>query len=146
MNGMRFSLGKLLLVIALVALACAGFVSPTAGAASLTFTVTVAGFAFSMLRALALDGRRRIFAVTFAVAGSIYFVGVMGLPFRTFGKAIATNYPIAVLAQQRFKETLTSWPASSGGAGSPQPNIYEMYPLDYLIQSNTDYFSNEAMF
>jgi len=94
---MHFSLSKLFLAVGMAALACAGMLSPTRLWATSITSLTIALFAVTAIRAIGLQGRERVFAITFALVGTGYLV----LVFSKISEALITDYPLALLADAR---------------------------------------------
>jgi hypothetical protein len=93
---MRFSLSKLLLAVAMVALACAAMTVRNHWWADAIVTITVLLYVVMALRAIGLRGRDRVFAIVFAIVGLSYLVLMTTDAFRTIRTSIPTKYPLGV--------------------------------------------------
>jgi hypothetical protein len=104
---MRFSLQKLLVVVALIALGCAGLMYHSAGWVSILVSVTVALYAIMILRAVGQRAGPRAFSLGFAIAGIAYLLLASCSFFGSLRESLVTNYPLALAAQwagERFPE------------------------------------------
>src|SRR5262245_45092524 len=100
---MRYSLGKLLLAVALAAVACGALISHTHWWLRSVVTLTLALYTIVGVRAFALAGRDRMSAIGFVAFGAGYLI----LASTHLGTSLLTNYPIAVIAdlQQLYVPT-----------------------------------------
>ena len=71
---MRFSLSKIFVAIAVIALGCAGLVGRSQWWMDAIVTLTILLFAWMALRAIGLQGRDRAFCQGFALIGVAYLV------------------------------------------------------------------------
>ena len=95
---MRYSLVGILIVVALLAVVCAGMTYRTVSWTSAVVSISIALFAFMAIRAIALRGQSRAFAMAFLFVGGGYLLlaittllGVQNL--------LVTNYPLALAAR-----------------------------------------------
>jgi hypothetical protein len=96
---MRFSLQKLLVVVALIALGCAGLMYRTAEWVSIVVSVTIALYAIAILRAVGQRAGPRAFSLGFAIAGIAYLLLANCSFFGSLREALVTNYPLAMAAR-----------------------------------------------
>jgi hypothetical protein len=96
---MRFSLRKLLVVVALIALGCAGLMYRTAGWGSILVSFTIALYAIMILRAVGQRAGPHAFSLGFAVAGVAYLLLASCSFFGGLRESLVTNYPLALAAQ-----------------------------------------------
>ena len=76
---MRFTLPKLFLAVMVAAVACAGLFSPTYCWTAAIVSITISLFAITAIHAIGLRGPERVFAITFALAGTAYLL-LVGQP------------------------------------------------------------------
>jgi hypothetical protein len=98
---MRFTIGGLLLAVALAALGCAGLTTPNYFLGSSIATLSVVMFVVMGIRAVGLTGKKRAAAIAFAAVGGGYLLFVECGWFRTASVFLITNYPLAALAESR---------------------------------------------
>lgn len=98
---MKFTIGGLLLVVALAALGCAGLTTPNYFLGSSIATLSVVMFVAMGIRAVGLTGKKRVAAIAFAAVGGGYLLFVECGWFRTASVFLMTNYPLAALAESR---------------------------------------------
>lgn len=110
---MRFTLGKMFLAVAVLAIAFAGMKYRTGLWASSIFTLTLVVFAFAVLQAIRLSARGRIAAAVFAVAGTAYLLLATTAVFNGPRQLLVTNYPLAwalTAIQSSAVQTPTPYP------------------------------------
>lgn len=111
---MKFSLGKMFVAVAMLAMACAALMYRNfwwaGGVMTLTWGIYVAAF----INAIAGTGRRRITSIAFAMAGLIYILLVILPVF--YGDQLITNLPLAVIAKELTgsQSSLPDLPAQGG--------------------------------
>jgi hypothetical protein len=143
---MRFTLPKLFLAVAIVAIACAGTLNHTSGWAIGIFTLTCLLFAVAVIRAIGSRGKKQAFSIAIVVVGFSYLLVAVysGSAVRL---SLPTNYALALAARQlqipavpRPTYTFTSSSgSSSGGSGSSTANGTtsgaepQLMPLDAVI-------------
>jgi hypothetical protein len=95
---MRFTLLRMLVAVAMIALACAGLIYHTLGWTSVVVTATVALFFFMALRSLGQEPQERAFCLGFATVGGAYlFLATTHIS--SIRESLCTNYPLAFAAQ-----------------------------------------------
>jgi hypothetical protein len=92
---MRFTLPKLFLIVAMLALACGGMMYSTSLWADSIFTLSLGMFVVALLRAIGLRGPDRVFAVVFGLVGLIYLLLITVQMFYGLRESLLTNYPLA---------------------------------------------------
>lgn len=116
---MRFTLSKLLLAVAMLALACAGMTSLSRWWLSGITTLTIAIYGVAALKMIACQGRQRASLLGFCTMGFGYFLLVSNLFFGS-GKWLLTNVPIALIARAMQLGFDASPPPGSGAVISWQ--------------------------
>jgi hypothetical protein len=96
---MRFSLQKMLVVVAMIAIGCAGLMYHSAGWASIVVSVTIGLYAFMILRGVGQRAGSRAFSLGFAVAGIAYLLLASCSFFGSLRESLVTNYPLALAAR-----------------------------------------------
>jgi hypothetical protein len=97
--GMRFTLGKLFLTVAMLALACAGIMYRNGWWSNCIFTLTLGIYVASLIRAVGLQSRQRVCALIFAVVGLGYVLFATMSCFGGAKESLLTNYPVAYVAK-----------------------------------------------
>ena len=109
---MRFTLATFLIAVAMLAAACAGMTYRTAAWTSVVISITLALYAIMTIRAIAVRGQSRAFALAFAVVGGGYlFLATTTLS--RIQEFLITNYPLAAAA--RVTGLVLYVPAAGGG-------------------------------
>src|SRR5262245_49016166 len=98
---MRFTLAKLFLAVALIALACAGMVSPTSSWTAAILSMSVLLYVVVAIRAIGLDRRPQIASLIFTLVGGGYLLLATCSIFPLFSRSLLTNYPLALIARAR---------------------------------------------
>ena len=96
---MRFSLQKMLVVVAMIALGCAGLMYHSAGWASILVSVTIALYAIMILRGVGQRAGPRAFSLGFAAAGVGYLILATSPFVGSLRESLVTNYPLALAAR-----------------------------------------------
>jgi hypothetical protein len=96
---MRFTLGKLFLAIALLALACAGMMYRNGWWSDGIFTLTIGIYVVALIWAIGLQSRQRTCALIFAAAGLGYLLFATMSCFAGAKESLLTNYPLAYAAK-----------------------------------------------
>src|SRR5262245_55260933 len=104
---MRFTLSKLFLAVAMLALACAGMIYRNRWWADGIVTFTFLLYAVTALRAVRLHARERTFAVAFAAVGTAY-LALFQSPAR---ENLCTNYPLTFIARTLEPSALCELPS-----------------------------------
>ena len=89
----------MLVVVALIALGCAGLMYRNAGWVSILVSVTIALYAIMILRAVGQRAGPRAFSLGFAAAGLAYLVLASCSFFGSLRESLVTNYPLALAAR-----------------------------------------------
>jgi hypothetical protein len=95
---MQFTLSKMLIAIAMVALACAGLTMRTAGWSDGIMTLSLLMYLVVAIRAVGLHGRDRASAITFSLVGAGYLL-LISCNASDLRQSLATKYPLALLAK-----------------------------------------------
>jgi hypothetical protein len=95
---MHFTLSKLLIAIAMVALACAGLTIRTRGWADGIVSFTLFLYLVIGIRAVGLRGRDRAVSITFSLVG-IGYILLISCNLFDLRESLATKYPLALLAK-----------------------------------------------
>ena len=98
---MRFTIGKLLLAVALIALACAGMRSPSFFWSCIVLSVTIFLYVMVGIRAVGLTGSNRTAAVAFVIVGGGYLLFATCELFRSASTSLITNYPLAAVVESQ---------------------------------------------
>jgi hypothetical protein len=130
---MRFTLLKLLLAVAILALACAGMTNLNRWWLSGIVTLTIAVYSVAVLEMIASQGRQRAALLGFCAMGFGYFLLVSNLFFGS-GKWLLTNVPIAWVARAMQLGVDAPVPAASGD-GTNVISGPTVPPLDVYIES-----------
>ncbi len=107
MPGMRFSLFKLLLAVAMVAVACGGLMGRTRWWAIAIFSATLLLFVAVAVRGIRFDGRGRAAALTFAIVGMGYLLMSMIQPVRDL---LVTQQALVALGRSLYVSTQMQTP------------------------------------
>jgi hypothetical protein len=117
---MRFGLQKLLGVVALIAIGCAGLMYHSAGWASILVSMTIALYAIMILRGAGQRAGPRVFSLSFAAGGLAYLVLASCPFFGSLRESLVTNYPLALAARSIAANDsgfLSSYIPLGGGSG-----------------------------
>jgi hypothetical protein len=128
---MRFTLGKMFLAVAVLALACAGMMYRTRLWASGIFSLTLIFFVVALLQVIRLHGRERIVAVVLSATGLAYLIFATAAPFHGARELLVTNYPLAWAAKWLGVATIVnpggpntiSYVTSTGTTGVPTTSM-----------------------
>jgi hypothetical protein len=96
---MRFTLTKLFLAVALLALACGGLFYRTNFWGDAILTLTVAMFVVVILGTIGRQGRERVAGLAFGIIGLAYALLIACSQFQGIRESLLTNYPIAMAAK-----------------------------------------------
>jgi hypothetical protein len=142
---MRFTLAKLFLAVALIALACAGMLSPTSLWTAVILSMSALLYVIVAIRAIRLDRRPQIAGLIFSLVGGGYLLLATCSIFPLFSRSLLTNYPLALIARARdvrgvpYVYTPVA-PATStypyGGMGSLKVPASSPYPT---VPANSPY-------
>jgi hypothetical protein len=124
---MQFTLSKMLIAIAMVALACAGLTLRTPLWTESIFSVTVLLYIVTGLAAVGRSGRARISSLAFAFFGGGYLLVVSCNAFSPLRDLLLTNRAIVQAAKllsvptvdQKTNAGLKQFVSSSGGFSNP---------------------------
>src|SRR5262245_40112667 len=94
---MRFTLGKMFLAVAMLALACAGMVYRDRWWMESMIALTITLYIAAILSVIGLRGRSRVFAVVFAMIGGGYFILFMSSS--SIREIFVTNHILEVAAR-----------------------------------------------
>jgi hypothetical protein len=129
---MQFTLSKMLIAIAMVALACAGLTMRTAGWADGIMTLSLLIYLVVAIRAVGLHGRDRANAITFSLVGAGYLL-LISCNASDLRQSLAIKYPLVLLAKA-FRVPIESPPADDSGIGNITDASFELY-LHYYTSS-----------
>jgi len=120
---MRFTLGKMFLAIAMLALACAGMMYHTSIWERIVFGVTIAMYSIVLMSAVGSRSRYVVSAVAFSMVGGIYLLLVM---FSQWRVSLITNDPLTYIARAlELPETVYAGP-DGGVYPSPRELLSNM--------------------
>jgi hypothetical protein len=94
------------LIVALLALACAGMMYRTPLWANIVFTLSVTLFVVALIRAIGMRARERVAAVVFGTLGIAYLLLMTSSFFEYCRSNMLTNYPLAWAAKGMRIEAL----------------------------------------
>jgi hypothetical protein len=123
---MRFTLGKMFLAIAMLALACAGMMHRNTLWTNCVISITFVMFALILVRAAGLRGRALVQSITFPLIGGAYLLVVES----HFGEGLLTNEPLGLAARS------LNIPGTPRGSGPVQFNV------DQIIRQGMQWDSN----
>jgi len=140
---MRFTLAKLFLAVALIALACAGMVSPTSLWSAVILSISALLYVLVAIRAIGLDRRPQIAGLIFSLVGGGYLLLATCSIFPLFSRSLLTNYPLALIARARevpgvpyaYAPGAPATSTARAPAGSPYPTVPANSP--YLVGTVT---------
>src|SRR5262245_23967898 len=115
---MRFTLSKLFIAVAMLALACAGMIYRNRWWTDAIITLTVLLFAVMALRAIGLRGRDRVFAIAFSVVGTVYLVLTMTDLCQIIGGSLPSNHVLAA-----------AWKLTQGVGDMPLESVLAIRPI-----------------
>ena len=96
---MRFSLFRMLVVVALIALGCAGLMYRTGGWTSIIVSVTIVLYVVVIFRAVGQRAQERAFYSGFATVGVAYLLLATCSFFGSLRESLGTNYPLALASR-----------------------------------------------
>ena len=140
---MRFTLAKLFLAVALIALACAGMVSPTSFWSAAIVSMSALLYVVVAIRAVGLDRRSQIASLIFSLVGGGYLLLATCSIFPLFSRSLLTNYPLALIARAReirgvpyaYTPAVPTSTSTTVPASSPYPAVPTSSP--YLVGTVT---------
>ena len=110
---MRFTLSKLLICVAIVAVACAGLMGRTRWWSDTIATTTILLYVAIGLLSFGRDAPTRIFRLSFAVIGGGYLLLIFSTPFEPIRHSLLTDRALGIAAKAlqiplSANDTLTS--------------------------------------
>jgi hypothetical protein len=120
---MRFTLNKLFIAVALLAIACSGMFYRTSLWADSIFTLTVALLIGVLLWAMGQSGRQRAAGLGGGVVALGYLLLLTSTQFQGIRESLLTNYPIAWAARALPAEGPSAPPYLEPITASPPPSF-----------------------
>jgi hypothetical protein len=146
---MRFTLLKMFIAVAMVALACAAMIYRTTPWASIILTLTVALYAIVALRAVGQRSQERAFSVGFAIVGTAYLLLATCPLLAGFREYLGTNYLLAFAARTvaasdaslvlpHYLSLARPYTSYIPGNPAPPPASYVYAPSTTVYDNSTD--------